>query len=322
MKRPLHLSKIGKTIADNPMRPFSPSRNQRLQGQLFVLFAATLWGTTGTTQALAPSGATPAVIGAVRLAFGGLALLAFAAIRGVLKTGSRWPLLITISAALFQAAYQVCFFAGVARTGVAVGTIVGIGSSPILGGLLGYLGRGERLSRRWVMATFLAILGCSLLILSGKEIKIDLLGITLAIAAGGAYAAFTLSSKSLLEDKPPDAVMAVVFCLGALMLSPLFFFSDIHWIVQPRGLLVALHLGLITAAFAYMLFARGLVKVPVATAVTLTLAEPLTAGTLGILVLGEPITPQSFLGILLIFGGLALITLSGRPSVTIEENLG
>jgi DME family drug/metabolite transporter len=304
------------------MKPVRTSRNQRLQGQLLVLLAAMLWGTTGTTQALAPHGATPAVIGTVRLALGGLVLLAFALVRGSLRSNRRWPLLATLSAAFFQAAYQVFFFGGVARTGVAVGTIVGIGSSPILGGLLGYLGRGERLSSRWILATLLAILGCSLLILTGAEIKIDLPGILLAIAAGGSYAAFTLASKGLVEERPPDAVIAVVFCLGALMLSPVFFISDLNWMFQPKGVLVALHLGLITVAVAYMLFAHGLVKVPVATAVSLTLAEPLTAGTLGIVVLGEHLTPQSFLGILLIFGGLALITLSRSPSVTLGEPQG
>ena len=46
---------------------------------LAVLAAAVLFGTTGTSQALGPDGATPLAIGAVRLAIGGtgLALIAF-----------------------------------------------------------------------------------------------------------------------------------------------------------------------------------------------------------------------------------------------------
>ncbi|MEZ4645709.1 MAG: hypothetical protein R3E31_23765 [Chloroflexota bacterium] len=39
-------------------------------GRFLVLFAAMLWGTTGTAQALAPPTASPAAIGAVRLALG------------------------------------------------------------------------------------------------------------------------------------------------------------------------------------------------------------------------------------------------------------
>ena len=45
-------------------------------GALFVLLGAMLWGTTGTSQALAPAGATPLAVGALRVAIGGAALLA------------------------------------------------------------------------------------------------------------------------------------------------------------------------------------------------------------------------------------------------------
>jgi len=42
---------------------------------LFVLLAAILWGTTGTTQAFAPEEAAPLVFGAVRMAVGGIPAL-------------------------------------------------------------------------------------------------------------------------------------------------------------------------------------------------------------------------------------------------------
>jgi DME family drug/metabolite transporter len=76
---------------------------------------------------------------------------------------------------------------------------------------------------------------------------------------------------------------------------------------QPRGALVVLHLGLVTVGLAYTLFGQGLKRVPVSNAVTLTLAEPMTAGILGVLLLGEQLTLQAGLGILLIFSGLALL---------------
>ena len=75
--------------------------------------------------------------------------------------------------------------------------------------------------------------------------------------------------------------MAVIFCSGALLLAPLFFTTDFTWLARPSGLGVTLHLGLVTVALAYSLFARGLRQLPVATAATLTLAEPLTAARRG-----------------------------------------
>ena len=70
---------------------------------------------------------------------------------------------------------------------------------------------------------------------------------------------------------------------------------------------VALHLGVVTVGFAYLLFAIGLAAIPVATAATLTLAEPLTAGLLGVFVLGETLTTTAVFGIALLLVGLLIL---------------
>jgi DME family drug/metabolite transporter len=285
-------------------------------GTWFVILAAVLWGTTGTAQALAPDGAQPLAIGTLRLIVGGAALLATYLLGRKDSPRLPWfglppgPVLL---AAGCMAAYQVLFFAGVRLTGVAVGTIVGIGSSPVLAGLLGILFRGEKPGLRWLAATALAIGGCTLLALTGEDIHVDLLGMLLAIGAGGAYATFSLASKHMLETQPVEKVMAVVFSYGALLLSPLLFFQPVAWLGSLHGAGVILWLGLMATALAYTLFGQGLRRTPLATAVTLSLAEPLTAGMLGILLLGEPLTPLAGLGIALIFSGLLLTSVFPGP---------
>jgi DME family drug/metabolite transporter len=297
--------------------------NSQRAGIWFVLTAAMLWGTTGTSQAFAPAGFDPLVIGTLRLALGGGAMLAIVMLRSGMSQLRGWPLRTTLAAAAFTALYQVCFFAGVAKTGVAVGTIVGIGSAPVAGGLFGCLFRKERLGRIWFLATALAIGGCAILTLSsGGDVIIDPLGVLLAIGAGVAYAAYTLVIKGLLEQHEPDAAIAVVFCVGALMLSPLLAGRDMAWLATPRSIAVVLHLGLVTAALAYWFFTRGLQRIQVSTAVTLSLAEPLTAGLLGVLLLGERLNQLSFVGIALIFSGLATLTFGGRATPEAPAEFG
>ncbi len=96
---------------------------------LYVVAAATLWGTTGTAQALGPDGASSIAVGATRNVLGAVVLLVIAAVRGPLLEGvrdlERRPLVL---AALATAAYQLCFFGGVRLAGVAIGTVVGVGS--------------------------------------------------------------------------------------------------------------------------------------------------------------------------------------------------
>lgn len=276
-------------------------------GAWYILFAAMLWGTTGTAQGLAPAGATPLTVGTIRLAIGGVSLLVLAIFRKQFSSGNRWPLTHVFISAFFVASYQLCFFAAVAKTGIAVGTMVAIGSSPLAAGILGFLIRKETLERKWYIATFLAISGCILLSMPGKQFDLDVAGVFLALGAGFSYAIYTVSIKGLLDKHSPDAVMAVVFTSAAMLMTPTIFLADWSWIFQSQGLIVALHLGIVTAALSYWLFGRGLKTVKIGNVATLSLAEPLTASLLGVFILKEHLGGTELGGIFLIFAGIAVL---------------
>ncbi|MFV1859907.1 MAG: DMT family transporter [Anaerolineales bacterium] len=290
------------------------------KGGWYVLAAGALWGTTGTAQAFAPAGAQPYVIGALRLAIASAALIPYALTRRALPSAQRWPILPTGVAALSMAAYQPLFFGAVATTGVALGTIVAIGSAPILAGALAWFVRGERPSFRWWVATVLAILGTALLIVGESEGGATFEGVALALGAGAAYAVYVVASKGLLATHKPDAVIAVVFGLSALILLPVLIFAELDWVFTTGGAITVVYLGLVATAVAYVLFVRGLNLLPVGSTVTLSLAEPLTAAALGAIVLGERLGSAAVLGALLLLAGLAIIGL--QPSRPATESTG
>ena len=120
---------------------------------------------------LSPDDASPAAVGAARLIVGGACLLVVVSARSGRRkqppaAGARgWQDTAgIILAAAAMAAYQPLFFGGVARTGVAVGTVVGIGSAQVFAGVLGVVAKGERPGRRWLIATALALAGAALLV--------------------------------------------------------------------------------------------------------------------------------------------------------------
>jgi DME family drug/metabolite transporter len=138
------------------------------------------------------------------------------------------------------------------------------------------------------------------------------MGVLLALGAGASYGLYTVTSKMQLEQgHSPEGVMAVAFGLGAVLLAPILVTGDTAWLTTPGGATLAVYLGIVPTAVAYILFARGLERLPAASVATLTLAEPLTAATLGVAILGERPGAVAGLGALLVLSGL--LVLAARP---------
>ena len=277
--------------------------------RLQVLLAALCFATTGTAQALGPSGTDPVGVGAARILVGGALLVVVAlAVPGAFR--GRWAAGPVLAAAAAVATYQLAFFAAVADTGVAVGTIVALGSAPTLAGLFEWRLDRRTPEPRWALATALACAGVALLALSGGEASVSAPGIALAVVAGASYAVYTLAAKRLLNHgHAPEAVMAVAFGIGAVVLLPALLLSSPGWLLHADGLALALFLGVVPTALAYVLFARGLRRLTASETATLTLAEPLTAGVLGAVVLAEPLTAASAAGSGLVLAGLLALGL-------------
>jgi DME family drug/metabolite transporter len=279
-----------------------------------VLVAAVLFGTTGTARALGPD-ISPLGVGAARIAVGAALLALVAASMSRRSTPKApWALKPILLGGAGVAAYQLSFFAAVADTGVAVGTVVAIGSAPVFAGLLSRITAGAHLDARWAGCTALATAGVGILVASGGggAAAISAPGVALALGAGLGYAVYTVAAKRLLEDgHEPEAVMARTFGAGALMLLPVLPATGFAAFSSPSAALVSVYLGAIPTALAYILFARGLRHLPTAEVATLTLAEPVTAAALGMVVLGEQLSPSAALGATLVIAGLA--ALAARP---------
>ena len=280
----------------------------RQYGLFLVIAAAALWGTTGTAQSLAPASASSLSIGSARLLIGGIALLGISTWRGRGEIGNLLRRRATYLAALGMALYQPLFFSGLTKTGVAIGTTIAIGSAPILTGGLNAMVDGTFPGMRWVRSTALAVTGVAMLMIStATDASLDPLGAFMTLGAGASYALYAVSSRRLAPVAAPEHISGAVFSLAALPMVPLFVVSDTVWITSAGGMGVALWLGLAATALAYLLFTRGLRTVTAPAAATLSLAEPVTAAILALLLLNERLPALGTAGIVLVLIGLALM---------------
>ncbi|WP_197061742.1 DMT family transporter [Ureibacillus manganicus] len=286
---------------------------------ILVLFAAMLWGTVGTTQTFLEEGVSSIAVAATRsLVGGGILLIAAIAMRKV--NFKKWSWKWTILAALTIALFQCFFFTSVRFTGVAVGTVVTIGSSPVFSGIIEWIFWKRKPSKVWGIATLLAIVGCILLFVFKGEATVDPMGIGLALSAGVMFALYTNCSKQLTEKEETLPAVAMTFTLCALMLLP-FSQQGVTWVLEGGNLLPMLFMALAATSLAYIFYLAGLEKISSSSAVTLSLAEPLTASLLGVFLVGEILSPTSWIGVAMLLGGIIVLTLGGRKKVEKSEDL-
>ncbi|RLQ90457.1 EamA family transporter [Planomicrobium sp. Y74] len=284
---------------------------------LMVLLAAMLWGTTGTAQNFISGEAHPLTIGAFRLMIGGFSLLLFTIItKSLVIRNVSWQAVLISAASM--ALFQPLFFSSVQLTGIAIGTVVAIGSAPVLAGMIEWLFLKRRPDRIWMAATMMSIIGCILLFANKGAADVNVLGVAMALGAGLAFALYAIASKSVLESMEAVPAVALIFSIAAVFLIPSLFFFDISFILIPADAGIILYLGFATTSLAYILFSRGLKKIPSSSAVTLSLAEPLTASILGVLVVGEVLSGLSWAGVVLLLGGILVLTM-GKKRKT-EDN--
>ena len=278
------------------------------KGPLLILLGSVCFSFSGTFQQFAPSGATPFTITEARMLIGAAGLLFWCLLSGKFNgsfAGLRWKYLILMAVSLLS--FQLLFFSSILKTGVAVGTVVAIGSTPIWTAIIEKTFFNKSPRSIWFIATAIAVVGIILLNLQNFSGEVNILYTFLPLLAGLAYALEIIFAKEAMQGSSSEVCMMVVMALVALFNLPSLFFNELTWILTFRGALVCLGLGIVTASMAFALFFGGAKTTPAAVASTLGMAEPLGAALWGITLLHEPCTLTTILGILLILFSLILL---------------
>ena len=114
------------------------------QSAFLILLAAMLWGTTGTAQTFAPKEASPIVIGAVRIAIGGPALLLLAYVQKKLAWND-WHAASVMAAAIGVALFSRFFSQQCKRPGWRSERLLLLAARPLsLDCLNGYFSKNGR----------------------------------------------------------------------------------------------------------------------------------------------------------------------------------
>lgn len=289
-------------------------------GSVCVLAAAVLWGTTGTAAALAP-GVGSLAVGAAAMGVGGLlqAAAGFSVMRDC-RAGlvAEWRTLT--AAAVAVAVYPLAFYTSMRLAGVAVGTVVSIGSAPMAAALIERVVDHQPLSRRWALGAATGVLGVLALGLArtgdegaaaGGSASRPLLGIALGLLAGLTYGIYSWGAARVMRrGLPSRPVMGAVFGFGGVLLLPVLLLTGAPIVASWHNFAAVAYLALVPMFAGYVLFGRGLAAVPASTATSLSLLEPAVAAIIAVLVLHERLPVLGWVGMGVLLASLVVLTAS------------
>lgn len=184
---------------------------------------------------------------------------------------------------------------------------------------LGY----DRLSIRRVLGIALAAAGVVYLVdpLRGDFSGQTLIGNLLIVANSLCYGAYIALSKDLFKRYGALNVITWIFVIAALLVVPIGLFdlgSARIETVSPVVWAAVIYTILIPTVAAYYLNAWALARVAPSTVAAYIYLQPLIAFGLAPLVLGERWSVRTVVACLLIFAGVAVVTMPGRSKAAKE----
>ncbi len=284
-----------------------------------------LWGTTGAAATLAPD-VSALTVGATAMGVGGLLQAASAGRllrRHRMALAAQWRLVLVSAVAV--AVFPLAFYSSMRMAGVAIGTVVTIGSAPLAAALIERVMDRSPLSSRWAVGTAVGVAGVLALAFSHGPgpgtATAPVTGIGLGLVAGVSYALFSWGAARVMQRQVPGrAVMGAMFGIGGVVLLPVAAAGSATIVSAPGNVAVVGYLAVVPMFLGYLLFGHGLRTVSASTATTVSLAEPAVAALLAVALLDERLSALGWVGLALLFVSLLVATApssgrAGRPDV-------
>ncbi len=304
------------------------------RGLFYLIVAGIAWGTAGAAAALVFRASD---MGPVGLSFwrcaGGFVLLLSARLATRLPRRRRSTTRVAVAEPLGRrarrvvatgvalAVFQTAYFASVEATGLAVGTVVTMGSGPVLIALGARLALGERLGRGGVIAVLGALTGLVVLVLGGDGAggaEVRPTGVVWGLVSAAAYAVMTLLTRWCGRSGTADSSDTTVwaFAVVSLCLLPLAAAEGLvpHTAEPARVGAYLLYIAAVPTAVAYGLYFAGAAVVRSATVSVIMLLEPVGAAVIAVALLGEDLTAATVAGTALMLAavtGLAVAETRG-----------
>ena len=278
---------------------------------LYIIFAGILWGTSGLfVNILNPIGLSMLQITAVRGVVSAICMACYAFIcdRSLFKVTGKELLLYACSGlAVFLT--SACYFISIQASSVSMAVVL-MYTAPVFVMIYSVLFMGEKFTSRKLISLVLVMVGSCLVSGVVGGFICSAKGIIFGFGAGLSYSAYNIITKIEMRHKlnPISASMYSFIFMAVVSLvcsQPL----DIVKVTDSASAVINMVLcGLCTCVMPYFLYTLSLRTLPVGTASTFGIVEPMAATLLSVMVLGERLNLSSLTGIVLILTAVFLLS--------------
>jgi drug/metabolite transporter (DMT)-like permease len=278
------------------------------RGLLLFSAMSLIWGIPYLLIRIAVAEISPATLVLGRTAMATAILLPIALARGqVCRLLGHWPWIVAFAVVEVAIPWVLLGSAEERISSSLAGLLVA--TVPLVGAALAVAtGGDDRPGVSGLVGLLVGLLGVAGIV--GMDLRaedgialLEMAGVVLGYAIGPAILARRLS------DAPAVGVMAVAVALCVLLYLPVVALNPPRALPSPAVLAAVGILGVVCTAVAFVLFAALIAEIGPVRATVITYVNPAVAAILGVLVLGETLTPP-------MVGGFGLVVLGSLLATT------
>ena len=279
---------------------------------LAVAAAASTWGTLGIfSKLLYADGVSFEALVAFRAVVGWLAVMAF-----LLATGgarrlrvARRDLVLLVPLGLVGIGLFYLFYFYTVRESAVGSAAVLLYSSPAFVVVLAWLFLKEGLGPAKVVSLGLTIGGVALVAgaYDPANLEVTPTVLTTGLLAGLTYGLYSIFGRPVAGKLAPAVILSYALFFGAVLLS-LAAIPTVHTLagLPPTSYAVLFMLAVVHTTLAFALYTFGLGRLGAGRAAIVATIEPVVAGALGTILLGEELTAPKIVGASLVISGAVL----------------
>ena len=290
--------------------------NKKLIGTIYILIAASLWGSMGIfSRYLNAAGFGAFEVTQVRVTVGfiivGTYLLLFNRSMLKIKLKDLWCFLGTGIVSLLL--FCICYFKSMEYVSIATAGVL-LYTAPTFVMLMSLFLFKEKLTTSKIFALVMSFVGCALVSGIGND-SASVVGILLALASGFFYALYSIFGRyAIMRGYSSWTIVFYTFMfssVGCAFLCDWKTVASVAFSSAKNGLL-CLGLGLITGFLAYIFYSMGLERIESSKASILASLEPVVGTVLAMIFFAEFPTAPGVIGIILVLCAIAALSITPK----------